>query len=137
MFTNESNACSSSIVFFVLVSALLRLDREVKFTNLLKPACMPTRGKSFSHLDVRKHKISLQIMNYFKVLFGSLISIGNCNRLGCNKRLDFKNWLLIILCLSSLFWWRMPFLILVIFLFVWSISFICPNILYTYVLNVL
>ncbi|XP_055325062.1 trypsin-1-like [Sitodiplosis mosellana] len=31
--------------------ALLRLDREVKFTNVLKPVCMPSRGKSFSHLD--------------------------------------------------------------------------------------
>lgn len=28
------------------------MDREVKFTSILKPVCMPTRGKSFSHLDV-------------------------------------------------------------------------------------
>lgn len=34
------------------ISALLRMDREVKFTNQLKPVCLPTRGKSFSHLDV-------------------------------------------------------------------------------------
>lgn len=33
-------------------TALLRLDKEVKFTNRLKPVCLPTRGKSFSHLDV-------------------------------------------------------------------------------------
>lgn len=41
--------------------ALLRLDKEVTFGNSLRPVCLPTPGKSFSHLNV-SHK-------RFKVLF--------------------------------------------------------------------
>lgn len=51
--TKKIVVCVYLFLFPILLcSALLRMDKEVKFTNLLKPVCLPTRGKSFSHYDV-------------------------------------------------------------------------------------